>query len=157
MIGINLARQLRQRVFELCQLEHSLVYISGELQYRHSILADVFGKASLRSCKPFSKWFAYLQDELNESNASSVYDIWTSSVQKLSQYTKLRKSDIAILQTLGLSLGRVDLETQLKEFSIITEQIHDVRVLEERNLTNKMKVASTVCIVAAILIVVAFI
>ena len=71
-IGITLAIRYRKRVFELCQLEHSLTFISGELKYRHLILADVFGQAAKHCGQVFAQWFIALEHALRKSNASSV-------------------------------------------------------------------------------------
>lgn len=155
-VGIYIAIHYKKRVRELWQLEHSFIYISGELQYRHSILADLFGQVAKRSGNILSKWFLSLQNMLSVSNVSSVHDVWTQSLDELRSYSNLHSSDFAILESVGMLLGCVDLDTQLKEIAVVTEQLHDVRLQAEHNLTAKMKVVITLCSVAAILLVILF-
>lgn len=156
-IGFLIANHYKKRVRELWQLEHSLIYISGELQYRHCLLADLFGQAAKRCGNVFSKWFLFLHDALCASNTSSVHDVWVQSIDELRGSSNLHPSDLAILESVGILLGCVDLDTQLKEIAVVTEQLHDIRVQAEYNLASKMKVTVTLCLVTAILLVILFI
>lgn len=156
-IGIKLAYRHKKRVSELLQLEHSLIYIAGELKYRHLVLADIFGQAATRSAKAFSKWLLTLQEVFGTSNELSAQKIWGKALEELELNTSLSNSDIAILESVGYLLGSVDLDTQIREFQIITEQLHDVRVQAEHNLANKIKVTVSLCSVAAILLVIIFV
>lgn len=134
-----------------------MIYIAGELKYRHLVLADIFGQAATRSAKAFSKWLLTLQEVFGTSNELSAQEIWGKALEELELNTSLSNSDIAILESVGYLLGRVDLDTQIREFQIITEQLHDVRVQAEHNLANKIKVTVSLCSVAAILLVIIFV
>lgn len=134
-----------------------MIYIAGELKYRHLVLADIFGQAATRSAKAFSKWFFTLQEVFGTSNELSAQEIWGKALEELELNTSLLSSDIAILESVGYLLGSVDLDTQIREFQIITEQLHDVRVQAEHNLANKIKVTVSLCSVAAILLVIIFV
>ena len=153
-IGITLAIRYRKRVFELCQLEHSLTFISGELKYRHLILADVFGQAAKHCGQVFVQWFIALEHALRKSNASSVREIWFSSLQQLSKSSHLRSSDLLILDSLGGTLGVVALDTQINELAIVTKQLHDIREKAEHELAGRMKLVITLCSVIALLLII---
>lgn len=153
-LGGVLAHRYKQRVQELCQLEHGITYISGELRYRHLILADIFGKASGHCGQALKPWFLLLQAKLNSSDELSVQEIWALALDELRENTCLLANDLLIVDAIGMSLGVVDLDTQIKEFAIVIEQIHDARVTAEKGLANKMKIAISLCSVIAILLVI---
>lgn len=153
-IGVMYAIRYRRRVSELCQLEHIMTFIVGELKYRHMILGDVFGRASSRFGQVFQGWLLHLQQGLQENATRQAHEIWADSLSLLRTSTCLKKPEMDVLETLGYTLGGVDLETQLQELAIVSEQIHDIRIGAECGLANKIKVTVVLAIVASILLVV---
>lgn len=103
----------------LKQLVGALDYISCELQYRMTPLPQLCRQAALECSGLLNRLFSALADDLEMQVASKV-DVSMQTV--LANSRDIPQNTLEILQKLGRSLGRFDLDGQLQDLESIRTQ-----------------------------------
>ena len=124
------ARQIRE---ERClrTLMNVLDYMTCELEYRLTPLPELFRKASLQASGCLSQFFTILSQELEDQISPDVSNCVNAS---LSRIPSMPEQCGHCLRSLGMSLGRFDIDGQLKEINSVKLQCKE---LLDKHCQNK--------------------
>lgn len=134
---------MKLRVRQLNELERILIYIEGEIRVKHSVLADAFLSASKRAGQPFNEWLLFLSERMKneDTDSYSFLSIWKTSLDILRWKTKLNKSDMSLLDSVGQTLGYLDIKAMEQGLFFERENLKLVVNSLYKELPNKMKLA----------------
>lgn len=151
--GFAMAAAYRREEQLLSQLVKSLEIMECELEYRVTPLPSLFHKLSEQSSDPLKAVFQNLAQEMEEQispDAKCCMDV------VLSKTNDLPKSVQSALVTLGESLGRFDLDGQIKEIAAVKLVcVSDLEVLRAQR-DNRVRSYQTLGLCAGAALVILF-
>ncbi len=154
-LGILKAQTYRQRLEDLTDLQDMIGMLQTEMQYRKDPLPTVFGRISsykdnramelLRNCS------LVMKDSLD------IRQCWEVSMEQAYRGSCLKQADLAIVQDLGLQLGKSDIQGQAAMFALMKAKLKTQaqEALKEKETKGKMyqSLGFSIGIVIAILLV----
>lgn len=154
-LGIKIALMMKKRVEQLKEIERIINYIEGEIRYKHSILKEACINASTKCGQPFSDWLEIVGDRLELSDSGEGFsEIWFESLNVLYEKSLLSKRDINEINSLGQTLGYLDIRSQEMGLKLEKENIHERLVQSDRELMNRMKISVILGTLSGIFIVI---
>lgn len=118
-MGYRIAANQRREEFTLRQLTATLDYVECELQYRLTSLPELCRQASVESTGILQKVFLSLAIELEDQISPDVESCMNAA---LSKYNDIPLRSRECLELLGRSLGRFDIEGQLKGLDAVRQE-----------------------------------
>lgn len=109
--GFSLAASHRRQEWELRQFMASLDYMQCELQYRLTPLPDLCRQTAAQTAGAVRKLFTVLANELEDQIAPDVHHCILAAVSKTPD---LQIGTVEIAKDMGRTLGRFDLDGQLR-------------------------------------------
>lgn len=154
-LGILKAQTYKQRLEELTDLQDMLGMIQTEMHYRKDPLPTVFGRISAYKD---NRAMELLWDcSLTMKDSLDIKQCWENSMEYAYQGSSLKKEDLAIVQDLGLQLGKSDIQGQAAMFSMMKTklEIQIQEALKEKETKGKMyrSLGFSIGIVIAILLI----
>lgn len=154
-LGVGIAVMMKRRFEQLKEVERIINYIEGEIRYKHSILKEACINASEKCRQPFCDWLSNLGDRLEISDkGESFADIWSESLAMLYDSSLLNRKDINEINSLGQTLGYLDIRSQEMGLKLEKENIHNRLVQLDRELMNRMKISVILGTLGGIFIVI---
>lgn len=117
--GFALAANYKKEERSLRQFANILDYLSCELQYRLTPLPQLCRQAALDSSGFLNKIFMLFADELDSQLAADA-DLCMKSI--LAKHEDIPKYTKELMLLLGHSLGRFDLDGQMKELEYVRQE-----------------------------------
>lgn len=117
--GFLMAAAHRRTAKMMQQLLRAIEYIQRELQYRMSSLSDVFRAVSSQIGGAIGRFFDLLANELDRQIAPDITYCVDAALSQIRDMPELVRNSILLL---GKSLGRFDLEGQLKGLTAIYDE-----------------------------------
>lgn len=117
--GFAVATNYRNEERTLRQFAGILDYLSCELQYRLTPLPQLCRQAALESSGYLNKIFLLFADELDSQLAADA-ELCMKTV--LAKHVDMPKHTKELMQLLGHSLGKFDLDGQLKELECVRQE-----------------------------------
>lgn len=152
--GFHMATVQKAEERTLKQLVCALDYIACELQYRMTPLPQLCRQAASECSGPLHRLFAALADDL-EMQVSPQVEISMQTVlassRDIPQYT------LEILQRLGRSMGRFDLDGQLQDLESIRTQCRTRLLQLSENKDIRLRSYKTLGLCAGAALVILFI
>ena len=115
-VGWLMASAISAQIKMLEQIQRILSEITCELQFRQSMLPQLFFDISERECGPVATVFRVLSEQLSKNEHPQVYMCMKSAVELTNDLPEPAKE---ILLELGRSLGAYDLSGQLQQISAV--------------------------------------
>ncbi len=128
-IGYMVAYRYSRRVAELEEFNTALELFETKITYTYDDLIDAFMYLSEHLKTKMYRLFFITAEKLRESVDISAGDTFRRVVEEEKIFLELNPNDIEIVKSLSISLGQVDLESQIKN-------IHMVQKLVEKELTD---------------------
>lgn len=142
-IGILKADELKERVDHLSELKRMMVLLQGELRFHRAALAEAFENVSGHTKEPFSMCLKEMAEKLEKRDSGGFCKIWSEMSEKLLKETRMEKSHSVILETLGNSLGYLDLTMQTETLNLAILQAEDAIKNAKEQLEAKGKLYRT--------------
>ena len=149
--GILISTFHKQEVNSLKDLISALDYMECELQFRMTALPDLCRRTAAECDGKLRRVFLTLSNELEDQIAPDVGQCMRSSLDKISDIPKQTSQCLVIL---GDSLGRFDLDGQLKSLESVRmecrERLKKLNDKSEKNLRSYQTLG--ICAGAALVI-----
>ncbi len=125
MIGCLKAEELDERVSCLREFKRMMVFLQGELRFHKAALPEAFENVSKRIGEPFSTFLMELSKRLESKSLGGFEDAWKEMSEELLRKEGFRKEDKRLLETLGGSLGYLDLAMQTETLNLAILQTEE--------------------------------
>ena len=142
-IGLLKAEELQKRVTGLSELKRMMVLLQGELRFHRAILSEAFENVAEHMNDPFSSYLKEMTVKLENRDFGGFDGIWREISGKLLRDAGLDKKDGAILETLGSSLGYLDLTMQTETLNLAILQTEEAVREAKGQLEIKGKIYRT--------------
>ena len=137
MIGIAVAKKYSNRVNELQETIMALEILEGRINYTYDTIPEIFDFISRHVKTNVKNIFEYSSEKLCMNKNFSAGEVFTSTIDEEKILLNLNENDVEILKGLSVSLGQVDLESQVKNIRLIicslTKQLEDARKEKDKN------------------------
>lgn len=140
LIGFFISNRFSERVRELEDLIMALELFETKISYTYDSLIETFTYIADNLKTKIYRIFFITAEHLRENNNLSAGDVFRNVIDEEKIFLELNKKDIEILKSLSVSLGQVDLETQLKNINLVSELLNKQlnESYEEKNKNFKM-------------------
>lgn len=153
-LGAAGSMDLKRHCMELRFLKQAVYMLRGEIKYSKAPLPEAFGSLSERLPAPFSVFFAHLAEELLRPEGQNLGEVWKQEIERSLKESCLKKEEKQKLQSLGESLGYLDLEMQLSTIELYLEQLEDDINLAQEEIRTKQKLYQSMGIAGGIFLVI---
>lgn len=134
-IGYLLAGRYKTRVAEINDLIFALDVLETKIKYTYDSLPTSFLYIADNLKTKVYRLFYITAEELKENRNLSAGDCFKQVIDDEKIFLALNKDDIEIIKGLGVSLGQVDMEGQLKTIKLVSDSLK--KQLEEAIDENK--------------------
>lgn len=135
-IGYILSNKYSHRVKELQELITALELFETRINYTYDTIPDCFRYISTYINGNIGNIFSKTADILENENDKSTGDCFKNVLDEERFMLNLKDVDIEILKGLSVSLGQIDLDSQIKNIKLI---IHTLNNSLEQAEDEKMK------------------
>ena len=143
--GFAVCARYRREENSLRKLLTILDYIQCELQYRLTPLPDLCRQAGQQRNEPLFRFFELLADELD---AQVLPDVESCIQSVLKSVPQLPEKSVYALRILGRSLGRFDVEGQIRDLDAVREYCRRELKTMAQNRENRLRSYQTLGICA---------
>lgn len=157
IIGSSIVFAAKQTVYHATEIHllddfiRIIDNITSELTYHLTSLPELIATNANHSPTIIRKVFTLLAENLNQQILPDAESCMISAIQKTDiPYVHLQK----ILLLFGNSIGRFDLDGQIKELEITKEQCKQELQLLKSNHTERIRSTRVLCLCAAIALVI---
>lgn len=134
-IGYLLAGRYKTRVAEINDLIFALDVLETKIKYTYDSLPTSFLYIADNLKTKVYRLFYITAEELKENRNLSAGDCFKQVIDDEKIFLSLNKDDIEIIKGLGVSLGQVDMDGQLKTINLVSDSLK--KQLEEAIDENK--------------------
>lgn len=137
LIGVAIAKKYSNRVNELQEIVTALEILEGRINYTYDTIPEIFDFISRHLKTNIKNIFEYTSEKLSINKNYSAGEIFTATIDEEKILLDLNESDVEIFKGLSVSLGQVDLESQVKNIRLIirslTTQLEEARKEKDKN------------------------
>lgn len=152
--GWSYCRQIRQKLEQVRQLQQLLLLLQGEVQYHCSTLPEAFERCGRQGSGICGRWLAETGRRLNAMEGVGFQELWEQQLRELQKVTVLPDANIEELKRLGNQLSYPDKETQLGAMELYSRRLKEQEECLTRELPVKMKLGTTLGILAGMFLVI---
>lgn len=137
MIGSIIAKKYSNRVNELQEAITALELLESRINYTYDTIPEIFEFISRHLKTNIKNIFEYSAEKLNIDKNFSAGELFNSTIEEEKILLDLNEEDIEILKGLSVSLGQVDLESQVNNIRLIirslNSQLEYAKVEKDKN------------------------
>lgn len=152
--GWGYCRQLRQRLEQLRQLQQLLLLLRGEIQYQCSTLPEAFERCGRQVDSVCGRWLEETGRRLNAMEGVGFQELWEQQLRRLQTMTVLTAGTMEALRRLGNQLSYPDKETQLGAMDLYSQRLKEEEEELTKELPVKMKLGTTLGVLAGMFLVI---
>ncbi len=127
--GIYMGQLGKKKVMFYVEFKRILTMLKGEIRYGITPIGEACSHISEKTTGVFSDFLKEISVQIWNKSKQSFPEIWNQTVEQKLPKEFFSDSEWKQLKQIGSSLGFMDVEMQLKSFSLLQEQI-------ERSLTE---------------------
>lgn len=136
-IGILISKKYSSRVDEIQDLISALEILESRLNYTYDTIPDAFSFVGKHMRSSAKKIFEISSQKLQIEKSFTASEVFESTIDEEKAFLSLNENDIEILKGLSISLGQVDLESQVKNIRMIGRtllgQLDDAKMEKNKN------------------------
>lgn len=121
--GIYYSQKFQQRPREIRELLYILNVLENEMAFMSRKLPDAFQNISSQMTYPMESVFRETAAKMKSRQGEELYITWNNEINKVSANSSLRNDDLEIMSTLGHTLGRTDIEGQVRCIRLAISQL----------------------------------
>lgn len=152
--GWAYCRQLRLRLEQLRQLQQLLLLLQGEIQYQCSTLPEAFERCGRQVNCICGRWLEETGKRLNAMEGVGFQELWEQQLRRLQQETLLTTANMEELRRFGNQLSYPDKDTQLGAMELYSQCLQEQERRLTRELPIKMKLGTTLGVLAGMFLVI---
>ncbi len=137
MIGSLVAKRYLSRVKELEELISALEILESRMNYTYDTIPEIFDFIARHLKTNVKNIFEYSAEKIGMDKNYSAGELFNATIDEEKILLELNETDIDILKGLSVSLGQVDLESQVKNIRLIirtlTKQLEEARTEKDKN------------------------
>lgn len=118
-IGILISKRYSSRVDEIQDLITALEILESRLNYTYDTIPDAFSFVGKHMRSSAKKIFEIASQKLQIEKSFTASEVFQSTIDEEKAFLSLNENDIEVLKGLSVSLGQVDLESQVKNIRLI--------------------------------------
>lgn len=118
-IGILISKRYSSRVDEIQDLITALEILESRLNYTYDTIPDAFSFVGKHMRSSAKKIFEIASRKLQIEKSFTASEVFQSTIDEEKVFLSLNENDIEVLKGLSVSLGQVDLESQVKNIRLI--------------------------------------
>ena len=122
-IGFLISKRYSSRVEEIQDLITALEILESRLNYTYDTMPDAFAFVGKHMRSSARKIFEISSKKLQIEKSFTASEVFESTVDEEKAFLNLNDNDIEILKGLSVSLGQVDLESQVKNIRLIVRTL----------------------------------
>lgn len=154
LIGFKLNENAKSRIDELRMIRNIVTMLRGEIKYNNSTVSEALSRIAEKMSGNFQKFLAAAADELVKNKAAGMDKIWNEKVREaFVSGSCLTKKDVNDFAAIGKSIGKYDVESQIKAFDLFVEEINEKIDAEYRKAVSDGKLYKCMGIMAGVFIV----
>lgn len=156
-IGVLISKRYSSRVDELQDLITALEILESRLNYTYDTMSDAFSFVAKHMKSGAKKIFEIASQKLQIERCLSASDVFNSTVEEEKNFLSINQNDAEILKGLSVSLGQVDLESQVKNIRLISRtllgQLDEAKIEKNKNfrLCRNMGILTGLAIVVILM------
>ncbi len=152
-IGFLKADELKERINHLSEVKRMMILLQGELRFHRAVLSEAFENVSEHMNAPFSVCLKEMSAKMEKRDSGDFYTVWSEMSEMLLKEMKLEKKDRVILDTLGSSLGYLDLTMQTETLNLAIIQADEAIKHAKEQFVEKGKLYQTMGVTVGALLV----
>lgn len=129
--GLWMAAARKKRICVLRELEQAMVLMAGEIEYAAADILEILEKLAGKTWY-LSDFFQSIYEVLAVKEGTGLYEIWRREMVRSPVYACLETADREVWQEIGMHLGTLDRQTQLRTLCILQERLQR-RIQEAEN------------------------
>lgn len=122
--GLSAAAAKRRRIGVLRELEQALVLLYGEIEYAAADMMEILDRLSGKTYY-FSSFFGGVSRQLCQKCGQPLYRVWQEELEQSPAKKYLEQEDCKLWEQIGLHLGGLDRQTQLRTLELVQGQIQE--------------------------------
>lgn len=154
MIGIIIAKKYSNRVNELQETITALEILESRINYTYDTIPEIFDFISRHLKTGIKNIFEYASEKLNIDKNFSAGELFNATIDEERILLDLNEDDIEILKGLAVSLGQVDLESQVKNIRLIIRSLTSQLDMAKKEKDKNFKLCRNMGAIVGVLIVI---
>ncbi|MCL6636170.1 MAG: stage III sporulation protein AB [Peptococcaceae bacterium] len=151
--GLAVAANYSRRPRELRSLRTALQMLETEIAYGATRLAEAMDRVADRCSGAVTPLFRQTAEELSAMSGITAAEAWWKSLDSYYPGSALKPQDLAILRSLGSSLGISDRADQAKHLRLAMEQIENEAAAAEEEAARNVKLWSYLGFLGGLMVV----
>lgn len=152
--GMAVAGNYSRRPRELRSIRTALQMLETEIAYGATHLQEALSRVADRCDRSVAALFSRTAAELSSMSGVTAAQAWEKSICSYHRQSALKAQDLAILRSLGSSLGISDREDQIKHLRLAMEQIGSENLRAEEEAARNVKLWSYLGFLGGLLVVI---
>ena len=154
-IGFILSKGYSERLDELNAFNTLINILQNTIKFTKLPLKDVFEQVGNITIKTKVKnIFTNCSQKLKET---SLENAWKSSIDEESYYLNMKDEDLEVIEALGSTLGKTDIEGQMSELDQFKERLNfQIKQAEEAKRKNSKMFKSLGTIIGLVIVIILF-
>lgn len=155
--GYLIASSYDQRIKQISAFIYSVKLMEAEMNYSRNYILDILKKLSYNNEPCISNFFKKISEEIQKNNGKDFSAIWNDSIYDSFSSSSFSTIDLKLINDLGKSIGKMDLENQQKIFTYFYKRLELQLEDAVNEKTKKSRVYKNLGIAAGVMIVVVLI
>ena len=147
-------RQLKRRLVHIRDLIQLMSLLKGEIEYQYTALPEALIRIGGQVEGSCGEWFFETGQRMSHCEGLGFQELWNEQLEILKHQTDLKASDIADIERLGGQLSKPDRKTQLGALELYLDGLKRQENTLIQELPGKMKLVTTMSVLAALFIIV---
>lgn len=153
-LGFALSDDCKKRPQQLRELQLLLQMLENSISFLSEVLTDAFDKIYAGNKSEVGIFFAVASEKMKTGKNLNAEDAWKAAVTENINKTALDKEDEEILATFGKMLGSSDIDGQIKNIRLVTNQLKLQEEKAEKKRAKNEKMYQSLGILGGIAIII---
>lgn len=154
MIGIIISKKYSNRVNELQETITALEILESRINYTYDTIPEIFDFIARHLKTNVRNIFEYTAEKLNIDKNFSAGELFNSTIDEEKILLDLNDEDIEALRGLAVSLGQVDLESQLKNIRLIIKTLMSQLEVAKKEKDKNFKLCRNMGVMVGVLLII---
>lgn len=144
LAGMSAAEHVQDEYEAMRHIRGVLYALRSEILYSRSCLGEAFGKIAGEVGAPFDQWLSGMAEQMQERDGIPFSVIWKNGMSVISAGSRLPGKEKERLEMLGMELGSIDMEAQIRSLDLYLEELR--LSMEEKREGMKTRIRLCRCL-----------
>lgn len=137
--GYSFSERLHKRIGSLKEMRKLMEILQGEIRYAVDPLGVALKNMAQQASPVFQRFFLKVAERMEKREGQTLAEIFQTESTLLRKESGLWESDIQSLIQIGLRLGYLDVQMQLKTMEFYLEELKNACAMAEEEYREKGK------------------